>query len=64
MNYVTCWTLMRGVIDPPEPVDAVTQFEMERAARAASFERDPPMSQQDRWFEESHNYGYRKRRVA
>lgn len=52
MSYVQVWTLQRGVIDPPEPVDAFTGAYMtNQDVQRVSIERDPPLTQRQRWHE-------------
>ena len=56
------WSLRRGCINPPEPVDIGTQFALQYEARQAAFERDPPMTQEQWWMEEGRSCGYVKRK--
>ncbi len=70
MNFVTVWTLRRGIVDPPEPLSdrdserAEIQAVMDRHYdyRQKRWERDPALSEREWWAEEAQRGGYGKRR--
>jgi hypothetical protein len=64
MTYVTVWTLQRGIIHPPEPVDAATEYVLTREAIHASLERDPALTDKQWLIEEGRRHFTRKRRFA
>lgn len=63
-RYVAVWTLQRGIIDPPEPLDAGGQYaanlqaeicdqqDCKKLQRRATFgyqiERDPPLTRAEK----------------
>jgi hypothetical protein len=58
-RFVAVWTLMRGVIDPPEPLDSAGQreanlgeYNAQADYRAVRYERDPPLTAEQEWLEE------------
>ena len=59
-RYVAIWSLKRGIIDPPEPLDAAGQREAnleaqndaQTAYRSVRYECDPPLTEEQRWIEE------------
>ena len=64
MSYFIVWTLKRGIVSPPEPVDAVTQFILDQPHRQASLDRDSCLTQEQWWREEGIRAGYSKRKVS
>jgi hypothetical protein len=54
MKFYVVWTLRRGILDPPEYLDAETQYELERAY--VQEERDAPLTEKE-WRDE---VGYRR----
>jgi hypothetical protein len=55
-RFVAIWSLKRGIIDPPEPLDAAGQhlanMETQEAYRSVCYERDPPLNEEQEWMEE------------
>ncbi len=58
-RYVAIWSLKRGIIDLPEPLDDAEQCEAnleaynaQAAYRAVRYERDPPLTEEQRCLEE------------
>ena len=55
-RYVAIWSLKRGIIDPPEPLDAAGQhlanMETQEAYRSVCYERDSPLNEEQEWMEE------------
>jgi hypothetical protein len=59
-RFVVISTTLRGVVDPPEPLDAAGQREAnleaqndaQTAYRSVRYERDPPLTEEQRWIEE------------
>ena len=58
-RFVAIWSLKRGIINPPEPLDDAEQCEAnlavynaQAAYRAVRYERDPPLTEEQRWLEE------------
>jgi hypothetical protein len=59
-RFVAVWSLQRGIIDPPEPLDDAgqrlanleAQNDAQEAYRAVRYERDPPLTEEQRWIEE------------
>ena len=58
-RFVAVWSLQRGSIDPPEPLDAAGQREAILEAyneqadyRSVRYERDPPLTTEQEWMEE------------
>jgi len=59
-RYVAIWSLKRGIIDPPEPLDDAgeclanleVQDDAQAAYRAVRYERDPPLTAEQEWLEE------------
>ena len=59
-RYVAIWSLKRGNIDPPEPLDDAgeclanleVQDDAQAAYRAVRYERDPPLTAEQEWLEE------------
>lgn len=70
MNYVTVWTLKRGIVDPPEQLSDIDSQRAEIQAvvdrhedyRRKRWERDPALSEMQWWAEEAARGGYEKRR--
>jgi hypothetical protein len=60
-RYVAVWSLKRGIIDPPEPLDAAEQClanleaqnDAQAAYRSVRYERDTPLTEEQEWMEES-----------
>ena len=59
-RFVAVWSLQRGIIDPPEPLDAAGQYaanleaqnDAQAAYRSVRYERDPPLTAEQEWMEE------------
>jgi hypothetical protein len=58
-RYVAIWSLMRGIIYPPEPLDAAGQYaanleayNAQAAYHSVRYERDPPLTAEQEWIEE------------
>jgi len=58
-RFFLVWSLKRGIIDPPEPLDDAEQraanleaYNAQAAYRAVRYERDPPLTEEQRWIEE------------
>ena len=51
-TYYEVWSLQRGIINPPEKLSGDNQYLAERAAVQARLERDPQLTQRQRWQEE------------
>ena len=59
-RFVALWSLQRGSIDPPEPLDDTgqclanleAQNDAQAACRAVRYERDPPLTEEQEWMEE------------
>jgi len=59
-RYVVISTMLRGVVDPPEPLDEAGQREanleaqddVQAAYRSVQYERDPPLTAEQEWMEE------------
>lgn len=59
-RFVAVWSLKRGSIDPPEPLDDAGQREAnleaqndaQAAYRSVRYERDPPLTAEQEWMEE------------
>ena len=59
-RFVAIWSLKRGIIDPPEPLDAAGQREANLEAQndaqtaypSVRYERDPPLTAEQEWLEE------------
>lgn len=55
-RFVAVWSLQRGVIDPPEPLDESSQRMADKRLRDESCglvdERDKPMTAEQEWLEE------------
>lgn len=55
-RFVAVWSLQRGIIDPPEPLDDAGQhlanMETQAAYRSVRYERDPPLTAEQEWMEE------------
>ena len=59
-RFVAVWSLKRGIVDPPEPLDAAGQREAnleaqndaQTAYRSVRYERDPPLNEEQEWMEE------------
>jgi len=59
-RYVAIWSLKRGIIDPPEPLDDAgeclanleVQDDAQAAYRSVRYERDPPLTAEQEWLEE------------
>ena len=65
MRWVAVWSLKRGIVDPPEPVDNVTQRILQAEYFRAMLDRDPPLTMEQWWAEEGRRGGYeKKRRIA
>ncbi len=64
ITYVAIWSLKRGVIDPPEELPADQQELCQRAAALASMERDPPLTEAQRWHEEMGRRQLARQRTA
>ena len=60
-TYLQVRTLQRGVINPPEKLSDADQYLAERAAVQAGLERDPVLTQRQRWQEEIARRTPRKR---
>ena len=60
-TYLQIWTLQHGVINPPEKLSDADQYLAERAAVQAGLERDPQLTQRQRWQEEITRQTPRKR---
>ena len=63
MNHVKIWSLKRGRIDPPEPLDysqEIRIFSENPETRHIQWERDPPMGQKERLIEEGRRRRPRK----
>ncbi len=60
IRFVVVWTLRRGIVDPPEPLDDAgqraanmeAQNDTQAAYRSVRYERDPPMTAEQEWMEE------------
>lgn len=58
--FVAIWSLQRGSIDPPEPLDDTgqclanleAQNDAQAAYRSVRYERDPPLTAEQEWMEE------------
>ena len=64
MRWVAVWSLKRGIIDPPEPVDDASARILQTEYRLAMMERDTSYTMEQWWAEEGRRSGYVKRRVA
>ena len=64
MTYSAIWTLKRGVINPPEELSQDQQFLCQRAATLVSMQRDPPMTEAQRWHEELGRRQLARKRTA
>jgi hypothetical protein len=59
-RFVAVWSLQRGIIDPPEPLDDAgqrlanleAQNDAQEAYRAVRYERDSPLTPEQDWMEE------------
>ena len=59
-RFVAVWSLNRGIVDPPEPLDDAGQHaanlqaqnDAQEAYRSVRYERDPPLTEEQRWIEE------------
>ena len=59
-RYVVISTMLRGVVDPPEPLDDAgqraanmeAQNDAQAAYRSVRYERDPPLTSEQEWMEE------------
>lgn len=59
-RFVAIWSLKRGNIDPPEPLDVAEQClanleaqnDAQAAYRSVRYERDTPLTEEQRWIEE------------
>ena len=60
IRFVVVWTLRRGIVEPPEPLDDAgqraanmeAQNDTQAAYRSVRYERDPPMTAEQEWMEE------------
>jgi hypothetical protein len=58
-RFFLVWSLKRGIIDPPEPLDDTGQYaanleeyNAQADYRSVRYERDPPLTEEQRWIEE------------
>ena len=59
-NFFVISTILRGIVCPPEPLDKAGQIvanleaynDAQAAYRAVRYERDPPLTEEQRWIEE------------
>ena len=58
-RFVAIWSLKRGIIDPPELLDAADNrqanlaiYNEQEVYRSVVYERDPTMTAEQRWIEE------------
>ena len=66
IRLLVVWTLRRGIVDPPEPLDAANQAAAQKEALLASMVRDPHLTQKQ-WMEEEgfrSMYIRKNRRIA
>ena len=59
IRFFAIFTLQRGIIDPPEQLDAADQrqaniaiYTEQEVYRSVRYERDPPLTEEQRWIEE------------
>lgn len=52
------WTLKRGIVDPPEPLDPENAAHLVWDDINTREERDAPLTQEQQWMEEGRRCGY------
>jgi hypothetical protein len=57
-RFVAIWSLQRGIIDPPEPLDEANQIAANVAERMFQRERDGPLTRREWAAEEGYRSGF------